>query len=194
MALCFVQLNDVEIGLFINKSRRGLQIMGDSGGIPLSLPQCDRFYYSSFMLIFVPWVYWYKTTDRQTPDKVIPLCRYASQVTQKCLMIWRIIYLWWAKWTVNEPFHAKTYNLNWRHNLVKRRHNFAGNLSKVVVCPWCMYTSTACNLLVIIPSQQSWRGYSNAAVRGWLGEWVGGWVSAFVGGCVVPSRFTLWTR
>ena len=23
---------------------------------------------------------------------------------------------------------------------------------------------------VIIPSQQRWRGYSNAAVRGWLGE------------------------
>ena len=24
--------------------------------------------------------------------------------------------------------------------------------------------------VIIIPSQQSWRGYSNAAVRGWLGE------------------------
>ena len=23
-------------------------------------------------------------TDRQTPDKVIPMCRYASQETQKC--------------------------------------------------------------------------------------------------------------
>ena len=23
-------------------------------------------------------------TDRQTPDKVIPMCRYASQATQKC--------------------------------------------------------------------------------------------------------------
>ena len=23
------------------------------------------------------------------------------------------------------------------------------------------------------PSQQHWRGYSNAAVRGWLSEWVG---------------------
>ena len=32
----------------------------------------------------------------------------------------------------------------------------------------------------IIPSQQSLRGYSNAAVRGWLGEWVGLWVSAWV--------------
>ena len=28
-----------------------------------------------------------------------------------------------------EPFHAKTYNLDWRHNLVKRRHNFAGKFS-----------------------------------------------------------------
>ena len=26
---------------------------------------------------------------------------------------------------------------------------------------------------IIIPSQQRWRGYSNAAVRRWLGEWVG---------------------
>ena len=25
-------------------------------------------------------------------------------------------------------------------------------------------------VLIIIPSQQRWRGYSNAAVRGWLGE------------------------
>ena len=25
-------------------------------------------------------------------------------------------------------------------------------------------------LKLIIPSQQRWRGYSNAAVRGWLGE------------------------
>ena len=47
---------------------------------------------------------------------------------------------------------------------------------------------------VVIPSQQSWRGYSNAAVRGWLGEWVSGFVGACVGECVVPSRFTLWTR
>ena len=42
--------------------------------------------------------------------------------------------------------------------------------------------------LFIIPSQQSWRGYSNAAVRGWLGEWVSewvrGWVRAWVRGSV----------
>ena len=31
---------------------------------------------------------------------------------------------------------------------------------------------------IIIPSQQCWRGYSNAVVRGWLGELV----SACVGG------------
>ena len=36
----------------------------------------------------------------------------------------------------------------------------------------------------VIPSQQSWRGYSNAAVRGWLGEWVGGWVRSWVRGSV----------
>ena len=50
--------------------------------------------------------------------------------------------------------------------------------------------------VLVIPSQQSWRGYSNAAVRGWLGEWVGGWVgewvSAFVGGCVVTGSVTLY--
>ena len=37
-----------------------------------------------------------------------------------------------------------------------------------------------CNWRLFIPSQQRWRGYSNAAIRGWLGEWVGAWV----GGCV----------
>ena len=37
---------------------------------------------------------------------------------------------------------------------------------------------------LVIPSQQRWRGYSNAAVRGWLGEWVSMWVSGFVRGCV----------
>ena len=37
---------------------------------------------------------------------------------------------------------------------------------------------------VIIPSQQSWRGYSNAAVRGWLGEWVGECVRGWVRGSV----------
>ena len=28
-----------------------------------------------------------------------------------------------------EPFHTKTYNLDWRHNLLKRRHKFAENFS-----------------------------------------------------------------
>ena len=37
---------------------------------------------------------------------------------------------------------------------------------------------------LVIPSQQRWRGYSNAAVRGWLGEWVGSWVGGYVGGSV----------
>ena len=41
-------------------------------------------------------------------------------------------------------------------------------------------------LSLIIPSQQRWRGYSNAAVHGWLGEWMGA--------CVRPLRFTLWAR
>ena len=33
---------------------------------------------------------------------------------------------------------------------------------------------------VIIPLQQRWRGYSNTAVRGWLGEWVSGFVGWWV--------------
>ena len=51
----------------------------------------------------------------------------------------------------------------------------------------------------VIPSQQRGRGYSNAAVGGWLGEWVDGCVRE----CVRPSvrralpcghdSFTLWT-
>ena len=36
----------------------------------------------------------------------------------------------------------------------------------------------------IIPSQQRWRGYSNAAIRGWLGEWVGACVSGWIRMCV----------
>ena len=39
----------------------------------------------------------------------------------------------------------------------------------------------------VIPSQQSWRGYSNAAFRGWLGEWVSGFVSRWVPVCVCGS-------
>ena len=31
-------------------------------------------------------------TDRQTPDKVIPMCRYATQVTQKCQFIAHITF------------------------------------------------------------------------------------------------------
>ena len=41
----------------------------------------------------------------------------------------------------------------------------------------CFYHTS---LRFIIPSQQRWRGYSNAAVRRWLGEWVSGFVSAWV--------------
>ena len=51
--------------------------------------------------------------------------------------------------------------------------------------PW---TPTKCDsILIFIPSQQRWRGYSNAAVRGWLGEWVGSWVGACVRGWVCGS-------
>ena len=41
--------------------------------------------------------------------------------------------------------------------------------------------------LIIIPAQQRWRGYSNAAVRLWLGEWVGAWVCECVRASVHPS-------
>ena len=34
-------------------------------------------------------------TDRQTPDKVIPMCRYASQATQKSVHVQKEIYLFW---------------------------------------------------------------------------------------------------
>ena len=54
--------------------------------------------------------------------------------------------------------------------------NFDVNSSSIIVGLPALY----------IPSQQRWRGYSNAAVRGWLGEWVGA--------CVRPSRFALWAR
>ena len=30
-------------------------------------------------------------TDKQTPDKVIPMCRYASQATQKLFLIYEFI-------------------------------------------------------------------------------------------------------
>ena len=40
---------------------------------------------------------------------------------------------------------------------------------------------------IVIPSQQRWRGYSNAAVRGWLGEWVSEWVGLWVCAWVRPA-------
>ena len=43
------------------------------------------------------------------------------------------------------------------------------------------------NDYVVIPSQQRWRGYSNAAVRGWLGEWVSEWVGSWVRAWVRPT-------
>ena len=39
---------------------------------------------------------------------------------------------------------------------------------------------------VILPSQQCWRSWSNAAVRVWLGEWVRM--------CLVPIHFALWAQ
>ena len=49
----------------------------------------------------------------------------------------------------------------------------------------CIHVNYLYDPLVNIPSQQRWRGYSNAAVRGWLGEWVvGSWVGGWVRGSV----------
>ena len=45
------------------------------------------------------------------------------------------------------------------------------NFDTVYKALWAQYRQQ-----FIIPSQQRWRGYSNAAVRLWLGEWVGAWV------------------
>ena len=44
-----------------------------------------------------------------------------------------------------------------------------------------------CDLTFVIPSKLRWRGYSNAAVRGWLGEWVSGFVRECVRACVSGS-------
>ena len=43
--------------------------------------------------------------------------------------VYWIIYSLLQTLRIYEPFHAKTYNFDWRHNLVKRRHNFAGKFS-----------------------------------------------------------------
>ena len=48
--------------------------------------------------------------------------------------------------------------------------------------------------ILVIPSQQCWRGYSHAAVGVWLGEWVDGCVRLSVCPSVRPLRFTLWTQ
>ena len=32
----------------------------------------------------------------------------------------------WNNSSLIEPFHGKTYNLDWRHNMLKRRHKLAG--------------------------------------------------------------------
>ena len=42
----------------------------------------------------------------------------------KTLEIKRFKWVWW----INEPFHWKTYNLDWRHNLLKRCHKLAGKI------------------------------------------------------------------
>ena len=38
-------------------------------------------------------------THRQTPDKVIPMCRYASQATQK---VRKTVYFLYSKFTIKE--------------------------------------------------------------------------------------------
>ena len=77
--------------------------------------------------------------------------------------------------------------LNWKSMLHVHLRSYIWN-------QWHRYWISACQisiwdwiLLFVIPSQQRWRGYSNAAVRGWLGEWVGSWVSEWVGAWVRPT-------
>ena len=64
----------------------------------------------------------------------------------------------------------------WLSPMTTRQHK---NVTQNFVIPsqqrWRGYSNAA-----VIPSQQRWRGYSNAAVRGWLGERVGAWVRGSV--------------
>ena len=61
---------------------------------------------------------------------------------------WHKLFLCILKLLRYEPFHGKTYNLDWHHNLLKRRHIFAGKILTSAACWWCMCTSSACNLLI----------------------------------------------
>ena len=71
--------------------------------------------------------------------------------------------------------------------IIKRHTQTPHELRNLCAPYWCQVQKVrgqGHNTLIIIPSQQRWRGYSNAAVRGWLGEWVSGFVSEWVGGWV----------
>ena len=58
--------------------------------------------------------------------------------------------------------------------------NYTENRITMIDCACIILQICFDDLDLIIPSQQRWRGYSNAAVRGWLGEWVREWVRACV--------------
>ena len=84
----------------------------------------------------------------------------------------------WVMWSFYFP-HRKHIHVCaiWRHDLSTNSGNSYGHK----LC------STHSGFVIL--SQQRWRGYSNAVVRGWMGERVSGCVGELVG----PSRFTLWT-
>ena len=49
---------------------------------------------------------------------------------------------------------------------------FIGRIIDMLVFLHVMFSSSTWFIYLIIPLQQCWRGYSNAAVRVWLNEWV----------------------
>ena len=55
--------------------------------------------------------------------------------------------------------------------------------------PCCMPKNILELTYIIIPSQQRWRGYSNAAIRGKLAECVGAWVCAGYRLQFLPDHF-----
>ena len=85
---------------------------------------------------------------------------------------WNLAFFWTLKWNIPLNFYLNCYS-KWPSYF---------NVSAIAVWLTSFLFFAFVNFLLlclIIPSQQSWRGYSNRAVRGWLGEWVSGFVGAW---------------
>ena len=86
----------------------------------------------------------------------------------------KILVFFWLR--ISIPQHVTSSYPEWKYR-------DASVLSAQLYCDFWLHSEVSFLTRygrLIIPSQQRWRGYSNAAVRVWLGEWVGSWVRGSV--------------